>query len=115
MTSRKILINQARRSGWLRTHESPWRVLHRDSIRPLSNEHPVGVQLMRLALSLLAAIGLAAAPGVARPPVEIGTARAVAGQRVKGQLKVAEAADGTPIVLPLEIVTGTKPGPVAWV
>jgi predicted deacylase len=70
---------------------------------------------MRFALTLLPAIVLAAASGVARPPLEIGTARAVAGQRVKGALNVAEGADGTPIALPIEIVTGSKPGPVAWV
>src|SRR5262245_1161803 len=79
---------------------------------------------MRFALSFLPAIVLAAASGAmrapdkvqgVRPPVEIGTARAVAGQRVIGALKVAEDADGTPIVLPIELVTGPKPGPVAWV
>ena len=50
-----------------------------------------------------------------KPPVEIGGARAVAGEKVRGALKVAEDADGTPIVLPLTIIAGKKPGPVAWV
>src|SRR5437867_9491599 len=31
-----------------------------------------------------------------KPPVEIGGARAVAGEKVRGALKVAEDADGTP-------------------
>src|SRR3989454_5422695 len=57
----------------------------------------------------------AAEAPAARPPVEIGSARAVAGQKVRGALKVAEDADGTPITLPLTIITGKKPGPVAWV
>jgi uncharacterized protein len=57
----------------------------------------------------------ASAPTVARAPVEIGTARGAVGRRVSGDLKVAEDADGTAIVLPIEIVTGAKLGPVAWV
>src|SRR5881296_995239 len=51
----------------------------------------------------------------AKTPVEVGSARAVAGQKVRGVLKVAESADGTPIVLPLTIAAGPKPGPVVWV
>ena len=51
----------------------------------------------------------------AKPPVEVGSARAVAGQKVRGVLRVSEAADGTPIVLPLTIAAGRRPGPVAWV
>ena len=73
-------------------------------------------------MSFLAAVALAAlapAPAAsaadAKPPVEVGSARAVPGQKVRGVLKVAEAADGTPIVLPLTIVSGRRPGPVAWV
>src|SRR2546426_1110442 len=58
---------------------------------------------------------LAAETPAARPPVEIGSARGVAGEKVRGALKVAEDADGTPIVLPLTIIAGKKPGPVAWV
>src|SRR3989441_6882301 len=57
----------------------------------------------------------AAETPAARPPVEIGSARGVAGQKVRGALKVVEDADGTPIVLPLTIITGKKTGPVAWV
>jgi len=48
------------------------------------------------------------------PPVEVGTARGVAGQAVRGSLKVAEAADGTPVSLPIVLVTGVRPGPVVW-
>ena len=47
--------------------------------------------------------------------VEIGTARGVPGQKVRGALKVAETADGTPYDLPIAIVSGRKPGPVVWV
>ncbi len=50
-----------------------------------------------------------------KTPVEIGSARGAVGEKVRGELKVAEDADGTPIVLPLTIVTGRRPGPVAWV
>ncbi|HYS06474.1 MAG TPA: succinylglutamate desuccinylase/aspartoacylase family protein [Candidatus Dormibacteraeota bacterium] len=50
-----------------------------------------------------------------KTPVEVGSARAVAGQKVRGVLKVAESADGTPIILPLTIAAGRKPGPVVWV
>jgi len=76
--------------------------------------------MRRTAASLLLCVPLAlAAPTVraaeAKPPVEVGGTRAVPGQKVRGTLKVAEAADGTPIVLPLTIAAGRKPGPVAWV
>ena len=49
-----------------------------------------------------------------RKPVEIGTARGVVGQAVRGSLQVAESADGSPVTLPLVVVTGRKPGPVVW-
>jgi len=55
------------------------------------------------------------AQGAGRKPVEIGSARGVAGQSVRGSLKVAEAADGSAVALPLVVVTGRKPGPVVWV
>jgi predicted deacylase len=48
-------------------------------------------------------------------PVSIGTAKGVRGQSVRGVLKVAEAADGSPVSLPIAIVTGAKSGPVVWV
>ncbi len=75
-----------------------------------------GALLFPLAL-LTATICLARTAGAidAKPPVEVGSARAVAGEKVRGALKVAESADGTPIVLPLTIAAGRKPGPVAWV
>ncbi len=66
-------------------------------------------------LVLPAAAAAAAAGPAAKGPVEVGTARGVAGQKVRGALKVAEDADGTPIVLPLTVATGRKPGPVVWV
>lgn len=56
-----------------------------------------------------------AADPAPKGPVEVGTARGVAGQKVRGSLKVAEEADGTAIVLPLTVATGKKPGPVVWV
>jgi uncharacterized protein len=55
----------------------------------------------------------AAAP--APTPLQIGTAHGVPGQTVRGSLVVAEAADGSPVSLPLAIVTGRLPGPVVWV
>jgi len=75
-----------------------------------------GALLVPLAL-LTTTIGPTRIAGAAdpRPPVEVGGARAVAGEKVRGALKVADAADGTPIVLPLTIAAGRKPGPVAWV
>ena len=48
-------------------------------------------------------------------PVSIGTAKGVRGQTIRGSLKVAEAADGSPVALPIAIVSGSKPGPVVWV
>src|SRR5215471_2247143 len=50
-----------------------------------------------------------------RELVEIGTARGVVGQAVRGSLKVAESADGSAVMLPVVVVTGRKPGPVVWV
>jgi predicted deacylase len=47
--------------------------------------------------------------------IEVGTARGVPGQKVRGFLKVAEDADGTPAQLPVVIVAGRKAGPVVWV
>src|SRR5258706_2956713 len=66
-------------------------------------------------LVLPAAAAAAAAGPAAKGPVEVGPARGVGGQKVRGALKVAEDADGTPIVLPLTVATGRKPGPVVWV
>ena len=74
--------------------------------------HHASIVLTLVALALPATASRAAEP---RPPVEVGSARAVPGQKVRGVLKVAEAADGTPFVLPLTIAAGRKPGPVAWV
>ena len=50
-----------------------------------------------------------------RPPVVVGTAHAAPGEKVRGTLKVAEDADGTPVVLPISVVSGGRPGPVVWV
>ena len=66
------------------------------------------------ALALLCAAGFLPAAD-AKPPVEIGTAKGVAGQAVRGTLKVAEAADGSAVALPVVVVTGRAPGPVVWV
>lgn len=70
---------------------------------------------MRSALLIFLFSAWTALPAEAKGPVEVGTARGVAGEKVRGALKVAEDADGTPIVLPITIVTGRKPGPVAWI
>src|SRR6186997_2133968 len=53
-------------------------------------------------------------PAADRPPT-VGTAAGVRGQTVRGMLKVAEAADGSPVALPVAVATGAKPGPVVWV
>jgi predicted deacylase len=72
----------------------------------------------RLALPLLIpalfAAGLDAASSDPKV-VEIGTARGVPGQTVRGSLVVAEAADGSHVALPIAIVTGRQAGPVVWV
>jgi hypothetical protein len=62
---------------------------------------------------LLAGALLGAVPD--RPfPVEVGSARGVAGQVVRGALAVAEESDGSPVSLPVAVVTGRKPGPAVW-
>ena len=48
-------------------------------------------------------------------PVSVGSAHGAAGRAVRGTLKVAEAADGTPVELPIQIVSGERPGPIVWV
>jgi predicted deacylase len=76
-------------------------------------------RLPALMLGLFGATLLEAA--LAAPPperarvVELGNARGVVGQAVRGTLKVGEQADGTAIAIPLVIVTGRKPGPTVWV
>jgi hypothetical protein len=59
-----------------------------------------------------------AAAGPSEPaavgPLVVGTARGVAGQKVRGGLKVLEEADGSAVEIPLAIVTGRRPGPVVW-
>jgi len=70
------------------------------------------------ALGILCASALAAhtpPPPPERQPLTVGTARGLAGQTVRGSLKVAEAADGSAVALPIAIVTGARPGPVVWV
>lgn len=66
-----------------------------------------------LALFSAMVVGNAAEPP-APTPLQIGTAHGVTGQTVRGSLVVAEAADGSPVSLPLAIVTGRLPGPVVW-
>jgi predicted deacylase len=75
-------------------------------------------------LALLAfASPLLAAPDTPQPqpqpqptqPLTVGTAAGVRGQTVRGMLKVAEAADGSPVALPIAVVTGAKPGRIVWV
>ncbi|MFY9551723.1 MAG: succinylglutamate desuccinylase/aspartoacylase family protein, partial [Thermoanaerobaculia bacterium] len=70
--------------------------------------------MLPLLLPAVFAVGVSAT-GTERKVVEIGTARGVAGQTVRGSLKVAEAADGSPVALPIAIVTGRQAGPVVWV
>ncbi len=54
-------------------------------------------------------------PGAPQHLLEVGTARGAPGQNVRGTLKVAERSDGTPLTLPIVIVTGRNAGPVVWV
>jgi predicted deacylase len=65
------------------------------------------------AAAAAASLTLTAAPK--EWPVSVGSAHGVAGRVVRGSLKVAEAADGTPVELPIQIVSGVRPGPVVWV
>jgi predicted deacylase len=73
------------------------------------------IRAPRLIIALLLAGSLALAQPAGDSPVSIGTAQGVPGRTVRGSLKVAEAADGSPVALPIAIVTGAKPGPVVWV
>jgi len=50
----------------------------------------------------------------AKPTIVLGTARGAPGEKVRGTLKVAEGSDGAAIVLPITIVTGSRPGPIVW-
>jgi predicted deacylase len=72
-----------------------------------------------MACGVVASAAFGAAPDSSPPDssrvIEVGTARGVSGNAVRGSLKVAEDADGADIVLPVVIVTGRKPGPVVWV
>src|SRR5262245_18443395 len=77
--------------------------------------HGAVLALVILTMGLIPPAAGAAEPAAPKGPVEVGTARGVAGEKVRGALKVAEDADGTPVVLPLTIATGRKPGPVAWI
>ncbi|MET0618736.1 MAG: succinylglutamate desuccinylase/aspartoacylase family protein [Thermoanaerobaculia bacterium] len=70
---------------------------------------------MRRILPWLLIAASASAAAAETEPISIGTARGVRGQTVRGSLKVAEAADGSPVAMPIAIVTGAKPGPVVWV
>ncbi len=65
-------------------------------------------------LSLVVATVLVAGPESRGTPVEIGTAKGVAGQVVRGTLPVAEESDGSAVSMPIAIVTGRRPGPVVW-
>jgi hypothetical protein len=58
---------------------------------------------------------LLASPTESAQPLTVGTAQGVRGQTVRGMLRVAEAADGSPVNLPVAVVTGARPGPVVWV
>ena len=74
--------------------------------------------LVSLAACLAAQAGgpssQAAETPAAKSPVVVGTAHGAPGEKVRGTLKVAEDPDGTPIVLPIAIVSGSRPGPVVW-
>ena len=76
---------------------------------------PARGALLLIVLLIPAGTAAVGAESSSKGPVEVGTARGVPGEKVRGALKVAEDADGTPVVLPITIATGRKPGPVAWV
>lgn len=77
-----------------------------------AGRRPAGLRAFALLGAGVLAIAAAAPPD---RPVSVGTARGVGGKTVRGSLRVAEAADGSPIELPVAIVTGSRPGPVVWV
>jgi uncharacterized protein len=72
---------------------------------------------MRRLLSVLALLSAAHLFAADKWPVEVGTAKGVAGQAVRGTLTVAESADGSPVALPIVVITGKTAGPhpVVWV
>jgi len=47
--------------------------------------------------------------------VQVGTAKAKAGEVTRGELRVGSLADGSPIRLPVFIACGRKPGPRVWI
>jgi predicted deacylase len=71
--------------------------------------------IRRSALLAAAALPLLGASAPKEWPVSVGSAHGAAGRTVRGTLKVAEAADGTPVELPIQIVSGERPGPIVWV
>ena len=71
------------------------------------------MRILSAALLMLASCLAAQTP--LRAPIEVGTAKGVPGETVRGTLVVAQAADGSPVSLPVAIVTGARPGPVVWV
>lgn len=71
---------------------------------------------MRQCVWAILFVSAALASAQDRDPVQVGTAKGVPGQVVRGSLAVAEAADGSPVALPIAIVTGREAArPVVWV
>ena len=48
-------------------------------------------------------------------PVEVGSARAAAGEVIRGAIPVTTLAGGGAVEIPVVVINGTKPGPVLWV
>jgi uncharacterized protein len=75
--------------------------------------------LLPATLAAIACASASFAAAAERPPralpLEVGTARGAPGQKARGVLKAAEQADGSPVALPVVVLTGRKPGPVVWV
>ncbi len=67
---------------------------------------------MVLAILFLSLFSLGAAE---RQAIELGTARALPGEKARGSLKVVETADGSDVSLPVSIVNGRSAGPVVWI
>ena len=48
-------------------------------------------------------------------PVEVGSARAAAGEVIRGAIPVTALAGGGAVEIPVVVINGTRPGPVLWV
>jgi len=83
---------------------------------PLTSESAMGVLQRRIRLTLLPCLMAATAASGQEPRrVDVGSARAAVGAKVRGAIVAAEDPDGSPLALPVVVITGRRPGPVVWV